>query len=63
MTKPPPATNFDRLARHLKQGTLAARLVNVRITVGAAGQQAALGKLIADRLNELRQAHAGTANQ
>ena len=60
---PSPLTNFERLAQQLKPDSLAARLVGAYVTVSPAGQQAALKAVISDRLNELRQAHAGTADQ
>ena len=62
MTDAPP-TNFERLAQQLKPGSLAARLVGAHVAAPPAGQQAALKAVISDRLNELRQAHAGTVDQ
>lgn len=56
-------SNFDRLAQQLKAGSLAARLVGAYVSVPAAAQQAALKGVTADRLNELRQVHAGNPNQ
>jgi hypothetical protein len=58
----PPLTNIERLAQQLKAGSLAARLVGAYMSASPATQEAALETVITDRLNELRQAHAGTAN-
>lgn len=60
---PPPPTNLDQLKSHLKKDSLAARLVGAQISAEPAGQQAALKKVLSDRLNELRQGYAGTADQ
>lgn len=59
----PSQSNFERLAQHLKPGSLAARLVGAHISGTAGAQEAALRTVITDRLNELRQAYAGTADQ
>lgn len=63
MTDATPTTNFERLEQQLKPGSLAARLVGAYAAAPPAGQQAALKTVISDRLSELRQAHAGTADQ
>ena len=55
-------SNFERLKNHLKKDGLAARLVSAQIGAGAAGGQAALRKVIADRVDEMRQEYGGTAN-
>jgi hypothetical protein len=60
---PAPPTNFDRLKSRLKKESLANRLVDARIKAVPADQQAALKKVLSDRLNELRQGYAGTADQ
>lgn len=58
-TRPP--SNFDLLAKQLKPGSLAARLVAAHTGAsGAAARQAALKAVIDGRLAELRQSHAGT---
>jgi hypothetical protein len=59
----PPQSNFERLRTRLKKDGFAARLVNAQIDAGAAGEQAALEKVIADRMGELRQEYGGTENQ
>lgn len=60
---PTPPANLDRLKSRLKKDGLAARLMSARMRAGPAGQQAALKKVMSDRLNELRQGYAGTADQ
>jgi hypothetical protein len=62
MTQPPP-TNFDRLGEHLQSGSLAARLLGAHLAAGAGDQKAALQTLLAERIAEIRQTHAGTADQ
>lgn len=59
---PTPPTNLDRLKSRLRKDGLAARLVSARMSAGPAGQQAALKKVMSDRLNELRQGYGGTAD-
>lgn len=56
-------TNLQRLHAALKKDSLAARLVTAQISAEPGGRHAALKKVLADRLNELRQAHAGTPPQ
>ena len=57
----PPPGNFERLAKQLKPGSLAATLLAAHTGTGAAAaRQAALKAVIAGRLAELRQSHAGT---
>jgi hypothetical protein len=57
----PSPGNFERLAKQLEPGDLAARLLAAHTgTSGAAARQAALKAVIAGRLAELRQSHAGT---
>lgn len=64
MTDPTPApTNLERLEPQLGKNSLASRLVSAQITAAPSHLQAALKKVISDRLNELRQAHAGTADK
>ena len=63
MTDKLPQTNFERLQNRLKKDSLAAKLVAAYMGAAPAGQQAALKKVISDRLNELRQGHAGTTDQ
>ena len=58
-----PLTNFERLAQQLKAASLAARLIGAYISAPPATQEAALKSVITDRLNELRRAHAGNADQ
>jgi hypothetical protein len=60
---PAPPTNFDRLKSRLKTDSLASRLVDARIKAVPADQEAVLKKVLSDRLNELRQGYAGTADQ
>jgi hypothetical protein len=58
-TRPP--SNFERLAKQLKPGSLAARLVAAHTGAGGAtARQAALKAVIDGRLAELRQSHADT---
>jgi hypothetical protein len=54
-------TNLERLKEILKNESLAARLVEAHIS--ANGEQAALRKIIASRLDELRTKYAGPADQ
>jgi predicted amino acid racemase len=56
-------TNLVRLKSHLKKDGLAVRLVTAQMSAGPAGQQAALKKVMSDRLNELRRGYAGTTDQ
>jgi hypothetical protein len=64
MTDPTPSpTNLERLEQQLPKDSLAARLVSAQITAAPSQQPAALKKVISDRLNELKQGHAGTADQ
>lgn len=58
----PTLTNLERLKSKLKKDSLAARLVSAQINAGPAAQQAALKKVISDRLNELRQGYVGIAD-
>lgn len=60
---PPPPTNLDRLKSRLKKDGLAFRLVSAQLSARPSGQQAALKKAMSDRLSELRQGYAGTADQ
>jgi hypothetical protein len=56
-------TNFDRLKKRLKEDGLAARLVSAWMSAGPAGQQDALKKVMSDRLHELRESYARSADQ
>jgi len=59
-----PQTNLERLQTHLKEDSLAARLVSAQMGAATAAQQIiALKKVMSDRLNELRGTYAGTPNQ
>jgi hypothetical protein len=58
-----PPSNFDRLKSRLKKDRLAARLVDAHMSAGSDGQEAALKKVISDRVDELRQGYAGTSDQ
>lgn len=46
-------TNFDRLQRHLKADSFAARLVGAYSAAPTNGQEAALSEIIKDRLAEI----------
>ena len=60
---PPSPTNFERLKEKLKKDSLAARLVEAQMSAKAGGgAQAALRKVMADRLGELRKKHGGSAD-
>lgn len=59
---PSSATNFERLKQKLKKDSLAARLVEAQMTAKAGAGQAALKKVMADRLEELRGKHGGPAD-
>ena len=56
-------TNLERLKQKLKQESLGARLVAAQIGAKAGAEQAALKKVMAARLDELRKKYAGTADQ
>lgn len=56
-------TNLQRLHAALKKDSLAARLVTAQMGPGPGGQLEMLKQVLADRLNELRQAHAETPPQ
>lgn len=58
---PSSPTNLQRLKDKLKKDSLAIRLVEAQMSTEAGGRQAALKKVIADRLDELRKKHAGAA--
>jgi hypothetical protein len=60
---PSPPTNLQRLKDKLKKDSLAAWLVEAQMSAKAGAEQAALKKVIADRLDELRKKHAGPADQ
>jgi hypothetical protein len=62
MTDTPAPSNFERLRDRLRKDGLAARLVNAQISAGAAGKDTALKKVIADRVDELRQEYGGIAD-
>ncbi len=60
----PPPANFERLAEQLEPGSLAAKLVAAHTAAGdGAARQSALKAVLAARLIELRQSHAGTPDQ
>jgi hypothetical protein len=52
-----PQDNLARLKSHLKAGSLAERLVSARIDVGASDPRSNIGKVLTDRIEELRRAH------
>ena len=58
----PPPSNFERLKTRVKKDGLATRLVNAQINAGATGGQADLKKVIADRVEELRQEYGKIAD-
>jgi hypothetical protein len=60
---PSAPTNLQRLKDKLKKDSLAARLVEAQMSAKAGAEQAALKKVIVDRLDELRKKHAGPADQ
>jgi hypothetical protein len=49
--------NLERLRSHLKNNTLAEKLVSARIAVGAAEVRPALRKVLTDRIEELRRGY------
>jgi hypothetical protein len=57
-----PLTNLERLKKELKKDSLAARLVEAQMSAKPGAEQAALKRVIADRLDELRKKYAGPAN-
>lgn len=58
-----PLSNLQRLFSHLKEGSLAARLVQAQMKAGAMEGQEALKKVVRDRLDEIRRQNAGTADK
>jgi hypothetical protein len=63
MSSTPSPTNLERLKEKLKKEGLGARLVAAQIGAKVGAEQAALKKVMADRLDELRKKYAGTADQ
>jgi hypothetical protein len=49
-----PVTNFERLLVHLKADSLAAKLLAARMHSDPGSAQAAMKKILVDRLEELR---------
>ncbi len=60
---PSSPTNLERLKKKLKKESLAARLVEAQMGTKAGAEQAALKKVVADRLDELRKKYAGPTDQ
>lgn len=56
-------TNFERLLSHLQADTLAARLVSSQIDLQGQQPDAALKKIIVDRLEEVTQEHERSSDQ
>lgn len=52
-----PASNLERLQRHLDKESLAGKLVAARIAVGNGDARAAVQQVVLDRLQELKQKH------
>jgi hypothetical protein len=46
--------NFDRLKKHLKDGSLAVHLVEARRSPGEEGQRTAMTAILKDRLEQVR---------
>jgi hypothetical protein len=59
----PSPTNLERLKEKLKAESLAARLIDAQMNTKAGAEQAALKKVIAHRLEELRKKHAVADHQ
>jgi hypothetical protein len=58
-----PPSNLERLQAHLKQDSLAERLVAAGIAAGNAAPQPALRKVITDRLEEIKRKHDPVPDQ
>ncbi|MDE0203164.1 MAG: hypothetical protein OXI66_01685 [Boseongicola sp.] len=58
-----PQTNFDRLIAHLPEDSLTAKLVAAYAAPGEATPTDAVAKVVATRLDELKQSHDDTEDQ
>lgn len=58
--KPKPQDNFDRLLKHLKDGSLAAHLVHAHRNPGTVAPAEAKKAILTDRLEQVRKDFAGT---
>jgi hypothetical protein len=62
-TNQPPPGNLERLLGHLKENSLASRLVRASMTAADGGAASALRQAVADRLEELKQEYGRGADQ